>query len=176
MRIVIRLKKMRKRTLDMLAWLTGLLLCACSMQEGVEPQGKELGVGDRMPAFEVELFIPDSLDWRRVGECNFRFSSSTSLRGKHIYLVFFNTECQDCQRELPKLQRLYETIRGDSARAFLAISREEGKEQIEAYWRQKGLTLPFSPQPNRSVYNLFATSGIPQYYEVDESGTIVVHE
>ena len=45
----------------------------------------------------------------------------------------------------------------------------EAAEEIEAYWQAHGLTLPYSAQESRSVYNLFSGQGIPRVYVSDKS-------
>ncbi len=47
---------------------------------------------------------------------------------------------------------------------MLAISREENEESVAAYWAANGLLIPYSPQEDRRIYNLFATSIIPRIY------------
>lgn len=113
-----------------------------------------LGVGDRVPAFSVTL--NDGSVW-----------SSTELRGRGAVLVFFNTSCKDCQRELPLVQAAYEASREQAdAPDFMCIAREEDAGSIRAWWTEHGLTMPWSAQPDRAVYSLFATGGIPRVYVI----------
>ena len=86
-----------------------------------------------------------------------------------IRLVFFHTGCPDCQQELPVIQQLYDLYRANDSVAIYCISREEAAEEIEAYWQAHGLTLPYSAQESRSVYNLFSGQGIPRVYVSDKS-------
>ncbi len=170
---------MRHR-LNLLLCMWSVCLCSC-FQEDIPSSGKELQVGDAMPAFEVELRIPDPKDWRHASTTIQQDSNSTmvrtqEMRGRTIVLSFFHTDCEDCRRELPQLQQHYERLRSDSHYAFLCIAREEASKDIEAYWQQHSLTLPFSAQTDRKVYNLFATTGIPQLYLINEQGIIVKHE
>ena len=95
---------------------------------------------------------------------------NSSIAGAVAVLVFFNTGCADCRVELPEVQKAYE-MRGGTAK-FVCIARQEGAASIESFWEENGLDLPFSPQPDRSVYNLFATVGIPRIYISDDCGVI----
>lgn len=115
-------------------------------------------VGQKLPNFEVVLSNGTTL-------------TSGMLQGKPAIIVFFNTGCRDCQRELPLIQQLYEEDATHAAN-FLCISRNEGNASIEAYWERNGLTLPYSAQEDKTVYNLFATSSIPRVYIADSSGTV----
>lgn len=163
------------------AWLLILSVCLCSCindDRDLSPTGENLSVGDKIPQFQIDLFIPDSLDWRVSSLSSSTLSTpcitvnSNDLRGKRVYLLFFNTTCKDCQKEFPEVQSLYEKVRSDSNYVFMAVAREQGREAIEEYWKQNGLTLPYSEQNDRRIYNLFASQNIPLLYVIDEDGII----
>lgn len=126
-----------------------MLLTGCVKEE--LPDERSLAVGDRVPAFSV--MMSDGGTFR-----------SSELAGKHGMIVFFNTECPDCRRELPKIQQAYDRVKDNPDYRVICIAREEGEVEIAAYWRENGLTLPYSPQPDRTVYNMFATVSIPRVY------------
>ena len=88
--------------------------------------------------------------------------STASLEGSVSLVMFFNTGCPDCREELPAVQRIYDDF-GSCVR-IVCISREEGRAGIESYWCENGLTLPYSAQEDRAVYELFAGSGVPRVY------------
>jgi len=121
------------------------------------PSGPELGPGDRLPEFSVVMS-----DGSTMG--------TSELGGSVSVIVFFNTGCPDCREELPVLQKLYANY-GNSIK-MLCISREQGGAEIEEYWSANGLSLPYSAQEDRSVYNLFSRSGIPRVYV--SSGDLVI--
>ena len=119
-------------------------------------------VSDRLPSFTVDVID---------GSSRTLFNSS-SLQGQTV-IVFFNTECKDCQRELPKLNDYYLRHRDEPGFRMVAIAREESQESIAAYWHEHDLSIPYSPQPDRRVYNLFALSTIPRAYRCTADGTVV---
>ncbi len=113
-----------------------------------------LKAGDQLPDFEVV-----TLDGERI-------SSEISFE-RTLVIVFFNTTCKDCQRELPVVQAQYEENMElpESARSqYICIAREEGTADIEQYWTENHLTLPVSPQTDRSIYSKFASIGIPRIF------------
>lgn len=113
-----------------------------------------LKVGDRCPEFSV---VSDG------GET----VSDKTIEGKGAVIVFFNTSCSDCRRELPQLQRRYEAHIADGVKSqWICISREENAASVSAYWKAHDLTMPYSAQTDRKVYDLFANSGIPRIYEI----------
>lgn len=116
-----------------------------------------LQVGDKVPDFSVTLN-----DGRIV--------TTESLKGKYSVIIFFNTTCVDCRRELPELQKEYErNLAEDKCVEYICISREEDAASVEAFWQGNALTMPYSVQTGRSIYNLFASSGIPRIYYISPS-------
>ena len=69
-------------------------------------------VGDMLPEFTVVMN-----DGRTV--------ESGSLQGQPSFILFFNTACGDCRRELPLVQQMYERYGADGRMVFMAISREQ---------------------------------------------------
>lgn len=124
-----------------------------------EPKGITLGVGDTLPEFSVMMS-----DGNMV--------STTNLYGKVSMIVFFNTDCSDCQKELPVVQQVWQYFEGNPNIVVAPIAREESNEQILKYWQENGLSMPYSPQETRDVYSLFAPSVIPRIYISDTNGVI----
>lgn len=116
-----------------------------------------VAVGERVPPFSVTL-NDGSVIWHH------------DLEGKTAVIVFFNTSCGDCRRELPEIQCAYEEAGDDTV--YLCIAREETEPSIARFWRENGLTMPYSPQADRRIYNLFATAGIPRLYVISPFGII----
>ena len=148
-----------------LSILLALFLTGCIIDDHEEPASSDesslVGVGDRLPVFSVEV---------TDGEKTWRFSSS-SLTGTTV-IVFFNTTCRDCQRELPELNAYYLAHRSEAGFQMVAISREEGAESVAAYWAANGLLIPYSAQTDRRIYSLFATSVIPRIYFCGADGIV----
>lgn len=113
--------------------------------------------GDRLPQFEVMTNRGD-------------YIATEDLRRKRGMIVLFNTSCNDCRKELPIVQEVYDSF-GDTA-SILCISRSETTESVAAYWKYSGLTLLYSAQSGREVYDLFASSVIPRVYVYDSSLTV----
>ena len=117
---------------------------------------ERVAVGDRLPAFTVTLNDGTRYDSTEPGES---------------VIVFFNTSCTDCQRELPLLDARYKAGEFDGQR-IVCISRAEEESSVATFWRANGLTLPYSAQPDRRIFDLFASAGIPRIYFVDEQGVV----
>lgn len=144
-----------------------LLFTACIEDEDdrKSPDSK-IQIGDRLPSFTVK-----DLEGTE-------FSSAT-LSGKVTLIVFFDTGCGDCHRELPKVDSLYLHYQDNPAVALVCIAREHTAEEVRAYWYQDnpGLKLPFSmpayvENSPRQVYNLFAEKYVPRFYLAGKDGKV----
>ena len=143
-----------------IAWL--LVSCVVDESENSPSGSSEIvRVGDRLPAFTVEV-IDGAERW---------LFSSVELSGPTV-IVFFNTSCSDCRRELPRLNEYYLKHREEEGFRMIAISREETASSIRAFWEAEGLSIPYSPQPDRAIYQLFATATIPRVYVCSASGIV----
>lgn len=145
---------MKGRTLTLLL-LAATALAGC-IKEGT-PEGTELGAGDALPEFSIYMNDGSVL-------------GTADLEGKVSLIMFFHTGCPDCREELPAVQQIYDTYGKDIV--LCCISREEGAEEIASYWTSQGLTLPWSAQTDRQVYNLFASLGVPRIYISSGDGKI----
>ena len=137
-----------------------LLLTGCSSIEDDETK-ERVAVGDRVPLFSVEMV--------KDGE---RSTFSTAQLTGETVIVFFNTTCPDCQRDLPKLNQYYLKHKADEGFQMVAISRAEGEDAVAAYWKDNGLQIPYSAQNDRRIYELFASSIIPRIYFVSAQGVV----
>ena len=138
-----------------------LLLTGCSSINEGNNVTERVNVGDRVPLFTVDV----------VNDGVHSTFSTAQLTGETV-IVFFNTTCPDCQRDLPKLNQYYLKHKVDEGFQMVAISREEGEEDVAAYWKDNGLQIPYSAQNDRRIYELFASSIIPRIYFVSAQGIV----
>ena len=124
-----------------------------------EPKGPSLQVGEPLPQFSVTLNNGEEV-------------STNSLRGNIPVIVFFNTDCSDCRKELPVVQQLYDRYEAEEDVKIVLIAREESYSEIEKYWKENNLDMPFSPQESKEIYNLFAPSVIPRIYIANREGIV----
>ncbi len=150
---------------------TGMLVVGCVNDD--DDSSRALSAGDKCPIFEVTLS-----DGRVV--------STSDLAGRLTMIVFFNTECEDCRRELPVIQRVADALAAQSASGLqgqhaeadevprvICVSRAEGEASVAAYWAANGFSLPYSAQTDAKVYRLFAESVIPRIYIIGADLSIV---
>lgn len=131
----------------------------------VKAQTKEtlVKVGDDVPTFVVEMFDGQKIDTKE-------------LKGKVVLINFWATWCPPCQLELKRVQKeIVDRFKGKDF-VFLAISREETREQVQKFREKNGYTFPMGLDPDRKIYSKFATSTIPRNFIVDKKGKIVTME
>lgn len=148
------LKQMRRLSLIFLL-ISTLLMVSCIKDD---VRGADLKVGDFLPDFEVVMSDGTTV-------------SDKSLKGSVSVVVFFSTICPDCQQVLPIIQEIYNEYASAGA-VFALISREQDERDISTYWADNALSMPYSAQQNRRIYEKFAKAGIPRIYINDKDGTI----
>jgi len=136
--------------------LLGSLLADAHAQPGATTPSKTYSVGDKIPTFSIQLN-------------NGQMLTEADLKGTVSILAFFNTGCSDCRRELPHLQKISERFPDVN---IICISRAETEESIKSFWTDKQLTLPYSAQPDRQVYDAFGAKGLPKLYLVNKDHVI----
>ena len=128
----------------------------------VNAQEKEtlVKVGDDVPEFVVEMFDGQKINIK-------------DLKGKIVLINFWATWCPPCQEELKRVQKeILDRFKGKDF-VFLAISREESKEQVKKFRERNGYTFPMGLDPERRIYSKFATATIPRNFIIDKKGKIV---
>ena len=151
-------KNMTHQMGRMLCLIVWALAMPCSCIDEEEPTEEVVTVGQRLPDFEVTTNDGTSV-------------TGDMLRSTPSVVMFFHTSCPDCQQTLPRIQRLHDTHAGKGVR-FALISREDGEASVASYWEEHRLTMPYSAQDDRSVYELFAYRRVPRVYVSDATGTV----
>lgn len=91
------------------------------------------------------------------------------LGGKAVLITLWATWCGPCKEELPKLQRLYEQIKGRSDIQLLTFDIDEDLGLVAPYLREKGYTFPVLPAYSL-VVGMLDGYAIPQNWVVDPTG------
>lgn len=124
------------------------------------PAGK-VGAGDSLPDFTLESEVYGTL-------------STADMKGKVVYLCLFATWCPSCLQELDAMQEtMLPEFSEEEDFMIVAIGREHTDAELQEFNGTRGLGFPLYPDPDRSVYSLFADETIPRTYVVDRDGVIV---
>ena len=123
------------------------------------PVEEYVGVGDMLPVFTV-------------GDPPGEYRSFDAM-GKVTLITFFDPYCSDCKRELPVLQGVWENLGGEDVFEMVNIVRGMTLEGLSVAENSEAwLSMPCYPDPERRIYNLFATVTVPRIYLVDRTGVV----
>jgi len=116
--------------------------------------------GDMAPDFTVEMF-----DGRKI--------ALSDLRGKVTLLNFWATWCPPCRQELARAEAdLIERFEGSDF-VFLPISRGEQRDAVAAFRDKQGYDFPMGLDPDKAIYDLYATNYIPRNFLIGRDGKVI---
>ena len=129
------------------------LLVLSSPARGVE-------VGEPLPDFAVQTFDGSNL-------------SRTTLAGKPMMLIFWNTWCTVCMKELPEINRLAERFeRGGVAILAINTGLNDSESKARAYWKKHEYVFPAGFDHSFEIGKTFKVRGVPTVFLVDSKGFV----
>lgn len=136
-----------------------IALCALLYALTASP-GWGVEVGEPVPDFAIQTF--DSGNFSR-----------SSLAGRPMMLVFWNTWCPECKDELPKINRLAQRA-GPKGVAILAINTglNDSEQKARAYWKKYGFVIPVGFDHSFEIGQAFRVRGVPTVFLVDSKGIV----
>lgn len=138
------------RCLFLAAWLFSL---ASSAGFGAE-------VGESWPDFSLRTFDGAPI-------------SRADLEGQAVLLVFWNTWCPSCRRELPEINRHAQQLAGEGV-VILAVNTgiNDSERRARSYWQQQGFLFPSAYDRTFEVGQAFRILGVPTIYLIDSQGVV----
>lgn len=134
--------------------LSFIVCISCSESDVVHTSGEDYSVIQvRVTVFRLSVTASDGT-----------VHTDRSLRGTVAVIVFLNTDCSDCRKELPQINTAYRALLSNEQVRFIAISRAQNAADVAAYWSKEGLDIPYSAQSDRSVYSMFHARNSPYIY------------
>jgi peroxiredoxin len=136
-----------------------LLIVTLFLVFSVAP-GWSVEVGQPLPDFSIQTFDGQNL-------------SRATLVGKPVLLVFWNTWCPTCLREMPKINRLAKKFDPQKL-TVLAINTaiNDTEKKARAYWTKSGFGFPCGFDHTFEIGKSFAIMGVPTLFLVDARGII----
>ncbi len=140
-------------------FLSIAILSSCISDDKEDWDGANIQAGDKVPEFSVKMN-----DGRTI--------TLETVKGKVSVIMLFTTTCPDCKRQFPITEQLYNSFKDNPEVVMIGISRAEGESIVGKFWNEKGYKFPYSPQEDRKVYSLFASSGVPRIFISDKEGIV----
>lgn len=142
----------------------------CIREPDERPAEEYVQQGDAIPAFDVTTQYGDT------------FRTPDDCIGHITTVVFFATWCPNCQAELPELERLYRKIEDDDRYRLITIARggkgdyAQTETIVGEYWDTRNYTMPYALDPDRKIFEKFASANIPRVYMIDCEGIVFRRE
>jgi peroxiredoxin len=99
-----------------------------------------------------------------------------NLKGRVVFLNVWATWCEPCREEMPAMEELYRRLRGPDFEMLAVSADQDGREMVERFVREHGLTFPVLPDPNLQIADRYKVTGYPETFVIDRNGRIVAHE
>jgi peroxiredoxin len=97
--------------------------------------------------------------------------SLRDYRGRVVLLNFWATWCGPCRAEMPDMQAVYEELR-DRGFVVVAVNGGEGRERVQSFVEEFGLTFPVLVDEEREVLRQYGVRGFPTTFVIDGDGVI----
>ena len=96
----------------------------------------------------------------------------SSFSGRVVLLNFWATWCEPCEREMPAMERLYQSLPRDDFE-LVAVAIDDNQEDVLAFQERYQLSFPILLDLDQAVYTSYQTMGVPESLLVDRDGRIV---
>jgi len=118
----------------------------------------QLRPGQPVPPFDTQLLDGKTLP-------------AAALKGKVVLVVFWATWCPACQRELPQLQKLYESHRARGLE-IVALSVDADRFTVEEFWKDHEYTFPVALRGPAQAQAFGPIKGTPTLFLFDRRGIL----
>ncbi|HFD78779.1 MAG TPA: TlpA family protein disulfide reductase [Gammaproteobacteria bacterium] len=98
----------------------------------------------------------------------------SDYRGKVVMLNFWATWCPPCRREMPSMEAVYQSFKGQDF-VVLAVNEWESEDHVFAFMGQLPVdpSFPILFDTDSKVAPLFGVKGLPTTVLIDRRGRIV---
>jgi peroxiredoxin len=124
---------------------------------------------ERAPAPLAEGLDAPALALPRLGDG--QVVRLDDLRGRPVLVNFWATWCKPCEDEMPAMERLYQSLRGDGFE-LLAVSVDVGDAEVAAFRDRLSLSFPILRDPDRREATRWQSLRFPESWLVDAEGRI----
>jgi peroxiredoxin len=96
----------------------------------------------------------------------------SSYRGRVVFVNFWATWCEPCQRELPAFEA-FMAEQGEDGALVLAVNAGEPAEQVTTYFEAHQISgIPALLDADLEVYDRYNVQLLPTTYVIDPAGVV----
>lgn len=100
--------------------------------------------------------------------------STSSLRGKIVFINFWASWCPPCRAEFPSIETLYTKFKGNPDVFFLTINEDSDLATAKVYLMNENFSIPFY-KSNGNVPGEIYFGALPTTVVLDKTGKIRFH-
>lgn len=99
----------------------------------------------------------------------------SQLKGKVVFLNVWATWCGPCRKEMPTMQALADTLRGEDFVLLAASQDVDGAAVVRPYLEEGGYRFPVLLDVRGEVGKKYGVTGYPETFVIDRQGRVVYH-
>lgn len=153
---------MKRFVIILMLIVAALILLFIPEKERINRPVVVVGLG--APDFELPELDPSGKNPSRI----WRLSD---LMGKVVFINFWASWCEECKKEKPSMQRLYEMMQGKPFQTITILYRDN-PEKAMAYMKKNGFTMPVLLDTNKKASYSYGVTGVPETYIIDREGVL----
>lgn len=93
------------------------------------------------------------------------------VEGRPVFVEFFSITCSDCQKNLPNIKKLAESLEGRATVRLVSVDRDEQK--VRQYMAQNQINLEVAFDTNRDARRAYKVSATPTLFLLNQENTVV---
>lgn len=101
-------------------------------------------------------------------------TSTSSLKGKVVFINFWASWCPPCRAEMPSLNRFYNQLKDDGRFVFIFINEDEDRMKAIQYLQKEGFNIPLHFSTGNVPAAVFSGT-LPTTVVLNKAGEIVLH-
>ena len=135
------------------------LVAVCAASGLLAGEGDVMKVGDIAPLIKGTASDGSTVDL-------------AEYKDKVVLIGFFAMWCGGCVAEMPRLEReVYQPNKGNDL-IVIEVGRGHAPSDLASFKRNHGFNFIIVGDPQRAIYNTFATDYIPRCYVIGKDGRI----
>lgn len=128
------------------------------LSKTVEHASSKAVIGLEAPSFELK--DTDGRLWKLA-----------DLKGKVILLNLWASWCDTCKEELPSIQNLVNSEKGNDKLVFISVLYNDDPAKALAYMKEHGLAFPVLAD-TANVAEIYGITGVPETFVINKRGIL----